>query len=186
MTLGVIVSFEDGTTASGDVLLGCDGVRSFTRNTHVDPSRKQIYSGVSNAFGYAPIKDGELLHFNATALNFARRGVLLTSYYEPTKTSGYVGAIVTVSDVGSRDGWKAKGSDAAAVRADMLSRFGDSVLPTAKVFIQDAEDWYMWPVYMLPPGGQWATARTMLLGDAAHAMPPQGEATGSYLRTLCC
>jgi len=33
-------------------------------------------------------------------------------------------------------------------------------------------------VFTLTKGGTWATERTMLLGDAAHAMPPQGEATG--------
>jgi salicylate hydroxylase len=33
-------------------------------------------------------------------------------------------------------------------------------------------------VFTLSKEGKWATDRTVLLGDAAHAMPPQGESTG--------
>ena len=84
-------------------------------------------------------------------------------------------------DVGSRDGWKAKGGDEEEVRADMRARFGDSVLPAVNKFIEEAQYWYMWPVYTLPPFGRWATERVMLLGDAAHGMPPQGESTGIVL-----
>lgn len=177
----VTVSFDDGTTAAGDILLGCDGVHSFTRTQHVEPGRKQIYSGVSSVFGCAPLDKDQPLHFETSALNFARRGLLLTSLYESTKTSGYVGALVSVTDVGSRDGWKAKGADVATLKADMLDRFGDSVHPAVQTMIQRGEGWFLWPVYMLPNGGRWATKRTMLLGDAAHAMPPQGESTSVLL-----
>jgi salicylate hydroxylase len=179
----VSITFEDGTTAIGDILLGCDGVHSFTRSHHVEPSRKQIYSGVSNAFGYAPIGKDEKLHFDVSALNFARRGLMLTTLHESSRTSGYVGALVSVADVGSRDGWKAKGSDVTALKADMMERFGDSTHPCIQSFIQNGEGWFLWPVYMLSHGGRWATNRTMLLGDAAHAMPPQGESTSVLLES---
>lgn len=180
-TESVTVSFEDGTSAAGDILLGCDGVHSFTRTHHVEPGRRQIYSGVSNAFSCALLGRNDRLHFETSALNFARRGLHLASLYESTRTSGYVGALVSVSDVGSRDGWKAKDGDVAALKADILERFGDSIHPVISTLIQKGEGWFLWPVYMLPNGGRWATNRTMLLGDAAHAMPPQGESTSVLL-----
>ena len=178
---GVTVSFSDGSESSGDVLIGCDGVHSFTRNQHVDPQRIQYYTGLANAFGYVPRRTEHQLHFETSALNFARRGLLLTSYYEHTRSSVYIGAIIETPDIGSRDGWRAKGGDQELVRADMRERFGNSVHPTIDAFLEEAQDWYMWPIYSLPPFGKWATDRVMLLGDAAHAMPPQGESTGIIL-----
>ncbi|ETN43899.1 uncharacterized protein HMPREF1541_11030 [Cyphellophora europaea CBS 101466] len=184
----VTVSFNAHPPHTGDILLGCDGVHSFTRNHHVDPTRRQLYTGVANAFGFAPLSasDRAAAHFETSALNFSRHGLLLTSYHEPTRTSGYVGAILATPDVGSREGWRARSIDRDAVRRDVMGRFGSEagcVLPSVRTFIEKAADWFLWPVYMVPEGGtgKWATGRTMLLGDAAHAMPPQGESTGIVL-----
>jgi salicylate hydroxylase len=178
---GVTISFADGTPSRGDLLIGCDGVHSFTRNNHVDPERKQTYSGLANAYGFVPLTKEQPVHFEVSALNFARRGMLLTSYHEHTKTSGYVGAIIEVSDIGSIDELKARGDVQENVRKDITERFGEAVLPAVHTFIQEAKDWYMWPIYSLPPFGKWSTKKVILLGDAAHAMPPQGESTGIVL-----
>jgi 2-polyprenyl-6-methoxyphenol hydroxylase-like FAD-dependent oxidoreductase len=160
------------------VLLGCDGIHSTTRLTHVEPSRKSIYSGVCNAFGFAKRPLDQEVHFECAAINFGRRGMLLTSFHEPTHESVYVGALMQVPEVGSRDGWKAAGADQVAVKADIAARFGETVLPALVPLIENADDFFLWPVFTLAKGGKWCTGRSMLLGDAAHAMPPQGEATG--------
>ena len=178
---GVAIAFSDDSVANGDILLGCDGVHSFTRNHFVDLDRMQQYCGVANAFGFLALQEKQQVHFEASALNFARRGMLLTSYYEHTKTQGYVGAVVEMPDTGSRDMWRLKSSDQCTLRADIQTRFGNASLPAVKAFIDGAKDWSMWPIYALPAGGKWATGKVMLLGDAAHAMPPQGESTGIVL-----
>ena len=174
----VTLQFDDGTRVTGDLLVGCDGIHSVTRLTHVEPERKSIYSGVSNAFGFAPVPKDVDVHFECTAINFARRGMLLTSFHDPQKSSIYIGALMQVEDIGSRDGWKAAGADAEKIRADIADRFKDSAIPCVPRLIDTAEDFFLWPVFTLSKGGKWATERTMLIGDAAHAMPPQGESTG--------
>ncbi|KAI0125315.1 hypothetical protein BJ170DRAFT_727223 [Xylariales sp. AK1849] len=174
----VTITFEDGNTCTGDILMGCDGIHSVTRLKHVDPGRKETYTGVCNAFGFASIDQGYPVHFDCTAINFARRGMLLTSYHSPEKDSIYVGALMEIADIASKDGWKQVGGDAEKSRTELLSRFGDAKPPCIKLLIQQAQDLYMWPVYTLSKDGQWSTSRCMLLGDAAHAMPPQGESTG--------
>lgn len=182
---GVTLTFEDGTTTHGDMLVGCDGIHSVTRLKHVEPERKEIYSGIVNAFGFAPMTEelAAKIHFHKTAINFARRGMLLTSFYEETKSSAYIGGLLQLPEIASRDGWKVRGADQEATKSDMRERFATSDVAHADILplIDTAQDWFMWPVFTLPPGGRWATERTMLLGDAAHAMPPQGEATGIVL-----
>tara|TARA_R110002003_G_scaffold97_30_gene7985 strand:+ start:12096 stop:13385 length:1290 start_codon:yes stop_codon:yes gene_type:complete len=175
--------FEDGEKVTGDMLIGCDGIHSVTRLEHVEPERKSEYSGICNAFGFAPRRkqdDGsyEDTHFAVSGMNFGRRGILLTSFHNPQQDSIYVGALMQVPAIASRDGWKAKGADAEKTRADMLERYDGAANPLIRHVIEDAKDLYLWPVFTLSKGGKWATQRTMLIGDSAHAMPPQGESTG--------
>ncbi|CAK3955293.1 6-hydroxynicotinate 3-monooxygenase [Lecanosticta acicola] len=174
----VTINFEDGGSATGDILMGCDGIHSITRLKHVEPERQATYTGVSNAFGFAPVDKDFKVHFECTAINFAQRGMLLTSYHSPRTDSIYVGGLMQVPDVGSRDGWKSEGADAEKTRQRLMDRFGDAQIPCIKPLIEQAQDFFLWPVYTLTKHGKWSTDRVMLLGDAAHAMPPQGESTG--------
>ncbi|TKA79600.1 hypothetical protein B0A55_03366 [Friedmanniomyces simplex] len=174
----VTIHFDDGDSATGELLMGCDGIHSVTRLKHVEPDRKATYSGVANAFGFAPIEPDFKVHFECTAINFARRGMLLTSYFNSKMDAVYVGGLMQVPDVGSRDGWKSVGADADKTRQSLLDRFGDAKIPCIVPLIEKAEDFFLWPVYTLTKYGKWSTDRVMLLGDAAHAMPPQGESTG--------
>ena len=172
----VTLHFEDGGSATGDLLMGCDGIHSATRLKHVEPERKAVYSGVSNAFGFAPIDKDFKVHFECTAINFARRGMLLTSFFNSQADTVYVGGLMQIEDIGSRDGWKAVGADADATRKQLLDRFGDAKLPAIVPLINKTQDFYLWPVFTLSKFGKWATDRVMLLGDAAvssrfHAGP---------------
>lgn len=180
---GVELTFADGSKANGDILIGCDGIHSVTRLKHVEPSRKSVYSGMCNAFGFAKRRKTdsgayEPTHFEASGMNFGRRGILLTSFHSEAEDSIYVGALMQVPEIESRDGWKAAGADAERTRKDMLERYAPAALDLIPHAIQDAEDLYLWPVFTLSKGGKWCTGRTMLIGDSAHAMPPQGESTG--------
>lgn len=180
---GVRLIFEDGETAAGDILLGCDGIHSVTRLKHVEPERKSVYSGICNAFGFAPRRktpsgEYEETHFETSGMNFGRRGIMLTSFHDEKKESIYVGALMQVPEIESRDGWKVCGADAEKTRQDILERYAGAANPLIDHLIEDAQDLYLWPVFTLSKHGKWATDRVMLIGDSAHAMPPQGESTG--------
>lgn len=124
----VTITFEDGGTAEADLLMGCDGIHSVTRLKRVDPERKETYTGVSNAFGFAPVGQDFPVHFDCTAINFARRGMLLTSYHSMAQDSVYVGALMSVPDVGSRDGWKARGAEAEKTVDSHASNFSKTTI----------------------------------------------------------
>ncbi|KAM5437046.1 hypothetical protein MferCBS31731_005701 [Microsporum ferrugineum] len=175
----VLVSFEDGTEVEADLVLGCDGIHSKTRMNYVEPEREPVYTGISVAQGYVDRKAvSSDLHFKATGMNMSRKGSLLATFYEPTHESIYLASVTEAKETLSRDGWKTKGADQDAVKADILDRFGESAFPCVREMITVSNSWFLFPVYKLPPGGKWCTERVMLLGDAAHAMPPQGESIG--------
>jgi 2-polyprenyl-6-methoxyphenol hydroxylase-like FAD-dependent oxidoreductase len=176
----VTLTFADGTSSTSDLLIGCDGIHSVTRLMHVEPDRTATYSGICNAFGFSPLKESQTPHFSASGMNFARGGMLLTSFHNAAKDSIYVGALMQVPApaVASRDGWKALGADAEKTRSGMLARYAGAKEPAIEEWIREAEDLFLWPVFTLSKGGKWATDRVMLIGDSAHAMPPQGESTG--------
>lgn len=169
----VTITFDNGESHTADILMGCDGIHSVTRLKHVDPERKETYTGVCNAFGFAPVERDFPVHFDCTAINFARRGMLLTSYHNPEMDSVYVGALMEVADIGSRDGWKQIGSDAEKTRSELLSRFGDANVACIESLIRKAQDFYLWPVFTLSKDGKWSTNRCMLLGDAAVSVTDQ-------------
>jgi salicylate hydroxylase len=182
---GVTITFADGGSARADILIGCDGIHSVARLKHVEPERTAMYSGICNAFGFAPRRhlpsskeDFEPTHFSVSGMNFGRRGMLLTSFHDQAQESIYVGALMQVPEIADRNGWKAKGEDVGKVRNEMLERYSGAANPQIAHWIEDAEGLYLWPVFTLSKGGKWATDRVMLIGDSAHAMPPQGESTG--------
>lgn len=165
-----------GKTVSeeADLLLGCDGIHSQVRTSFVEPSRKEIYSGVATAYGIISIPPSARpdLPFTATAVFASRRGSLLMSYANPAKTDLYLAAVMETAEVSSREGWKAKGADQEAVREEILARFCETG-PLASRFatvVGKLDNWFLYPVYKLAPKGVWRKERVMLLGDAAHAV----------------
>lgn len=102
----------------------------------------------------------------------SRRGSLMCSYFEPSRTQQYIGAVMEVTDVGSREGWKLKDADREAIRRDLLDWFAGGKMPANEAMLQRAGEWTLYPVFALPEGGRWRSerGRVVLVGDAAHAV----------------
>jgi len=170
-TESVEATFEDGSVATGDILLGCDGIHSIARSKLVDPLRIPVYSGVAAAYGLLSASSiSSPIHFEDCSVNSSRKGSILAAFCDPLKQRLYFAAVMEMKEQAGREGWKVKGGDQDSTREEILSRFGDSKMACLREMIENVEDLFLYPVYTLPPNGKWSSVRVLLLGDAAHAV----------------
>ncbi|MCU1680688.1 MAG: FAD-dependent oxidoreductase [Amycolatopsis sp.] len=162
---GVVAKFEDGSTASGDLLIGADGVHSavrglidpesprprytglnvvygYTRDTGFPaaPERYRMIQGSRAAFGYTTDPDGQTYWFSRISWPERDRAEL---------------AAMTPSQ------WRDQTADQLA---------GDRT-PAAQI-VRATDDLYGGQAYDIPSTEVWSTESMVLVGDAAHAASP--------------
>lgn len=179
---------QDPVVVDADVVLGCDGIHSFVRRTFVEPDRPETYTGKCVAYGFIATspaddeegarwtrRDGEPLVRHTTLVQHGAESLLLARYRPETATEEqqglYLAAVMPVAAKGSsadRAGWAVQ--DKEALRTQIRDVFAGSSIACLEEIVARCEDWFFYPVHMLPPGGVWSKGRVLLLGDAAHAV----------------
>jgi salicylate hydroxylase len=163
--------FGGGQSVEGDILLGCDGIHSAIRTKFIQHERIPQYTGVANVYGLLDATDlQDIVAIDATTLFFGSFGSLLLSYTNVEKSRLYIAAVMSATDVGSREGWTLKGEDQGTLKSDLLRRFSSPTLPALATVIQRVKTLSLYPVYRLSENGRWTSGSILLLGDAAHAV----------------
>lgn len=197
---GVAATFADGTTASGDLLIGADGVHSRTRQL-IDPgSPGAVDSGLMNIGGYTSgmkiASPPETTHFV-----FGKRAFF--GYHVTRSGLIYWFANAVQAQEPEREGRgssrDSQGSSMEAKaeaerRQHLLELFRDDQ-PYINKIIEGSEEVFPWfPSYILPKQPvSWHKGPVVLIGDAVHAISPssgQGasmalEDAGVLARCLC-
>lgn len=172
---GVTASFSDGTTATADVLLGADGVRSTVR-TLIDPTAPGAgYTGLLGFQGSAELA----LDLDPGVMTFAfgKR-----AYYLYWRTSD--GRVTWGANLPSKQYLST--TDARKIPAsDWLTRLRETYaddIPGDKLANLTTEDnlQILGAIHIMPPIPHWHRDRMVLVGDAVHA-PSNSTGQGASL-----
>ncbi|KAL2808433.1 salicylate hydroxylase [Aspergillus granulosus] len=180
----ITVTFDDGSEDTADLLIGADGIHSAVRNLFVDPAVKQTYTGIAATF--SSVKANclpENLRLEPSAMHsvLTTQGLFAVIPCTPSGDELFwffsrETLIPDTSDSECRDGWEMRRREEVSNFKDILQEYVSEVQGQWGAVLQEiisrTDTIQFFPVYRLPSGGRWTRGRCILLGDAAHAMPP--------------
>ncbi|KAI1100936.1 mannitol 1-phosphate dehydrogenase [Jackrogersella minutella] len=175
----VVLHFADGTTAQHSAVVGCDGIKSKTRQILLGEAQeaKAVFSGKYAYRGLVPMEKavemlGEEVAWNSQ-LFMGYHGHLLTYPIEKGKTMNVVG-------FSSCETWTDPHWVVHTTKEKMLEDFG-TWGPMVTDIVEAMEKRDIWALFNDLPAPTYygKSPRICLMGDAAHATTPhQGSGAG--------
>ncbi|KAK5120748.1 hypothetical protein LTR85_006106 [Meristemomyces frigidus] len=189
--------FMDGTVASADIIVGCDGIKSAVR-AHLSLADHPIYSGQMVYRGYVSYDDltAETAELLRKTVNFRgpRRHVLTLPIGNDESKTARVGIIGFMTE--PLDRWESESWLAKAPVDDLFEHVKDWC-PAVQEIIhglrKGADDGKILKqtLYVREPTPTWFSVEeaqqgsgTVLLGDSAHStLPHQGQGAGMAIES---
>ncbi|MEU0335126.1 NAD(P)/FAD-dependent oxidoreductase [Streptomyces sp. NPDC006193] len=161
---GVTARFADGATATGDLLIGADGLHSTVRRL-ITPGVRPTYAGQRVYYGYthtAPASD------RAGVITMVRGSETAFGYAVSPSGETYWFARTGGDPLPAR----APAAPTAVLREQLLPLLRQDSTPAAAL-VEAADGVIMVTnATELPLGTTWHAGRVLLVGDAAHAASP--------------
>ena len=184
----VILHFHDGTTAKHSAVIGCDGVKSRTRQVMLGkdhPATEPEFSGKYAYRGLIPMEEAAALMGDELARNsqmyFGHGGHILTFPIEKGKTMNVV-AFSTKQDGKWEDPEWVKPMDKEAMFKDF-----EGWTEATQQILSMMQKPDVWALFDLPSLPTYFKNRICLLADSAHAScPHNGAGAGQAIEDALC
>ena len=162
----ITVRFANGTSASGEVLIGADGIKSAIRAQILGPTRAE-FTGYVSWRAVVPSSRLPADYMERVSTNWMGPNAHVIVYYlRRGELLNFVGLVE--DDTWTDESWTVK-APWERLKADFAPWH-----PKVQLLIDamDKDNCYRWAMYNRPPVTGWSTARATLLGDAAHPTLP--------------
>lgn len=161
---GVSLTFADGSTAQGDILIGADGIHSTVR-AQLFGKELPRYTGNVAWRGLVPAERVAHLDLGSVVGVWMGPNRSIVQYYVSAgKTFNWIG--ISRSSQPAQESWLAEGrtEDALVEYDGWHSTIREIIAATPKILRQ--------ALYDREPLPDWQVGRVVLMGDAAHPMMP--------------
>jgi salicylate hydroxylase/6-hydroxynicotinate 3-monooxygenase len=171
----VTLTFEDGSTARADMVIGSDGIHSIVREIVNGPD-EPVYTGRIAYRGVFPsaLMAGRDAGLSRTKWWGVDRHIVIY-YTKPDRSEIYlITSVPEPAEWLTRESWSTTGD----VRE--LRRAYQGFHPDVRAVIDACPACHKWAILEREPLERWSDGRVALLGDACHPMTPymaQGAAT---------
>jgi 2-polyprenyl-6-methoxyphenol hydroxylase-like FAD-dependent oxidoreductase len=172
---GVTATFSDGTTATADVLIGADGIRSTVR-TLIDPDAPSPeYGGVLSFGGYAT---GSGVQAEPGTMYFAFGRTFIGYWRLPDDRICWFAGLPRTAPLASSEVARIPAADWLAQLRDLY--LGHVPGETLLAHTDPRDMMSVGPMERMPPVPHWHRGRMVLVGDSAHA-PSSSSGQGASL-----
>jgi 2-polyprenyl-6-methoxyphenol hydroxylase-like FAD-dependent oxidoreductase len=200
----VTLAFEDGSQATGDYAVGCDGIHSKLRHCAFGSKADPVFQGAMGLMGtvypdqltdiLGPVGEQDTNKWPVALprMTFGEAGMFGCF---PADFAGTEFGFMTtqLTKARTREGWAEFEKDKQAQKEEMERAFlkekGGADYPKETRLLVDRarpETLSSWPFFVVPHLDRWfsETGRVLFIGDAAHAIPPTGGL--SKIRMSAC
>ncbi|MFI9827567.1 FAD-dependent oxidoreductase [Streptomyces sp. NPDC051913] len=155
---GVTARFSDGGRTTADLLVGADGLHSTVRET-IAPGVRPRYAGQRVFYGYTGTARPSGAAEQITMVRGSR-----AAFGYAMSPDGETYWFARVADVPPKapGGW----------REPLVELLREDAGPAADIVAATQDDILVTDAAEIPAGTPWRSARTLLVGDAAHAASP--------------
>ena len=171
--------FEDGHRATGDILIGADGIHSQARRQVLgDAAPEPVFSHTCVVNGFVPRSQVTTptsgYHFPAVIANPS--GFIMVIPIDPKGEKLAFGINTSIDEEKTRDGWDAYRDSGEAARYAKSGYDNIRTQPIRSLLDEiDETAVQLWAPYSIPTLSTWHRGRTCLIGDSGHALPPNGQ-----------
>lgn len=164
---GVMVAFEDGTTATGDFLVGCDGIHSRVRRMVIPNAPSPSYTGLISFGGF--LRSHSIpSEVGIQTMVFGKRAFF--GYL--VKDGEEVFWFGNMNYSGAPTRRELQSIPQAEWRKTINGLYANDIEPLPEIVRSTTDEIGVYPIYDMPSVSAWYDQSVVLVGDAVHATSP--------------